>query len=164
MSRMRDTSQSRNVVCLPLAIGASRLRAATSLRSPTTTSSSTRSGSPLWWADSMKRATLCVTGLTLASELESPAQQIFEQYGAFNKGFETLLFERDVNLANPLLYPYTAGVFGGGGNCAVRLKCVEGKLEFDRRLGPGTLAYGAEDLDVFLKFILSGKKIQIGRA
>jgi len=103
---------------------------------------------------------VCVTGLTLASELDSPAQQIFEQYGAFNKGYETLLFERDVNLANTLLYPYTAGVFGGGGNCAVRRKSVEGKLEFDRRLGPGTLAYGAEDLDLFVKFILSGKKIR----
>lgn len=102
----------------------------------------------------------CVTGLTLASELDSPAQQLFEQYGAFNKGYETLLFDRDVNLSNTLLYPYSAGVFGGGGNCAVRLASLEGELSFDRRLGPGSLAFGAEDLDVFLKIIESGKRIR----
>jgi len=103
---------------------------------------------------------VCVTGLTLAADLESPAQQIFERYGAFNKGYETLTFDREVNPSNTLLYPYTAGVFGGGGNCAVRVRSVDGTFEFDSRLGPGTQAFGAEDLDLFLKFIMSGKKIR----
>jgi len=102
----------------------------------------------------------CVTGLTLASELDSAAQQLFEQYGAFNKGYETLLFDRDVNTAPTLLYPYSAGVFGGGGNSAVRLEGIGEKVSFDRRLGPGTPAFGAEDLDVFLKIIESGKQIR----
>ena len=102
----------------------------------------------------------CVTGLTLASELDSAAQQLFEQYGAFNKGYETLLFDRDVHIAPTLLYPYSAGVFGGGGNSAVRLGDIGGKVSFDRRLGPGTPAFGAEDLDVFLQIIESGKQIR----
>ena len=34
-------------------------------------------------------------GLTLASELESRAETMFEEYGAFNRGYETRLFKRD---------------------------------------------------------------------
>ncbi len=102
----------------------------------------------------------CVTGLTLASELESPAQTIFEQYGAFNKGYEARLFKRDANPASTILYPYTAGVFGGGGNSAVRLDCFPHGLRFDRRLGPGSMAFGAEDLDIIMQTILGGKFIQ----
>jgi len=102
----------------------------------------------------------CVTGLTLASELESPAQSLFEQYGAFNKGYESRLFKRDANPASTILYPYTAGVFGGGGNSALRLDCFPDGLRFDRRLGPGSMAFGAEDLDIFLQTILGGKYIR----
>ena len=102
----------------------------------------------------------CVTGLTLASELESPAQMLFEQYGAFNQGYESRLFTRDANPAGTILYPYTAGVFGGGGNSALRLDCFPDGLRFDRRLGPGTMAFGAEDLDIFLQTILRGKYIR----
>lgn len=102
----------------------------------------------------------CVTGLTLASELESPAQYLFETYGAFNKGYEPMLFSRDRNPANTILYPYSAGVFGGGGNSAFRVTCFPEVLRFDRRLGPGSMAFGAEDLDVFLRTILGGKSIR----
>lgn len=102
----------------------------------------------------------CVTGLTLASELESPAQSLFEQYGAFNQGYETRLFKRDTNPASTILYPYTAGVFGGGGNSAVRVDCFPDGVLFDRRLGPGSPAFGAEDLDIFLQTIFSGKSIR----
>ena len=102
----------------------------------------------------------CVTGLTLASELESRAQTMFEEYGAFNRGYETRLFKRDSNPASTILYPYTAGVFGGGGNSAIRLDSFPGELRFDRRLGPGTRAFGAEDLDIFLQTILHGKYIR----
>ncbi len=126
-----------------------------------TTSSWTVSGFHRWSADLTPEGTIaCVTGLTLASELESPAQTIFEQYGAFNKGYEARLFKRDANPASTILYPYTAGVFGGGGNSAVRLDCFPHGLRFDRRLGPGSMAFGAEDLDIFLQTILGGKFIQ----
>ena len=102
----------------------------------------------------------CVTGLTLASELESPAQSLFEQYGAFNMGYESRLFKRDANPTTTILYPYTAGVFGGGGNSALRLDCFPEGVRFDRRLGPGSKAFGAEDLDMFLQTILSGRDIR----
>ena len=102
----------------------------------------------------------CVTGLTLASELESPAQSLFEQYGAFNQGYETRLFTRDTNPASTILYPYTAGVFGGGGNSALRVDSFPDGLRFDCRLGPGSLAFGAEDLDIFFQTIFSGKSIR----
>lgn len=102
----------------------------------------------------------CVTGVTLASELESPAQIMFERYGVFNRGYEPRLFRRDMNPAKTSLYPYTAGVFGAGGNSAVRPACFKRELAFDCRLGPGTPAFGAEDLDIFLRLILDGKSIR----
>ena len=101
----------------------------------------------------------CVTGITLARELETPSQTSFEQYGAFNQGYASRLFSADTNPSTTALYPYTAGVFGGGGNSAIKLSCFPHRPIFDVRLGPGTPTFGAEDLDVFLTVIRSGYRI-----
>jgi glycosyltransferase involved in cell wall biosynthesis len=101
----------------------------------------------------------CVTGLTLAAELESHSQWLFESYGTFNHGYRTRLYNLVEDSAPTILYPYTAGIFGGGGNSAVRRTALAGGLHFDPRLGPGSHSFGAEDLDIFLDIILAGGTI-----
>jgi glycosyltransferase involved in cell wall biosynthesis len=101
----------------------------------------------------------CVTGLTLAAELESHSQWLFESYGTFNHGYKSRLFNLGEDPAPTILYPYSAGIFGGGGNSAVRRSALAGGLHFDPRLGPGSHSFGAEDLDIFLDIILAGGTI-----
>jgi O-antigen biosynthesis protein len=101
----------------------------------------------------------CVTGLTLAVELESQPQWLFESYGTFNHGYKARIFSLSEDPTPTILYPYSAGIFGGGGNSAVRRSALAGGLHFDPRLGPGTHSFGAEDLDIFLDIILAGGTI-----
>lgn len=102
----------------------------------------------------------CVTGVTLAARLETPSQYWFEGYGTFSHGFDSKVFSRNCNPSHTALYPYTAGVFGGGGNSAVRLSSLRTPLRFDPRMGAGTPTFGGEDLDIFLDVIFQGRRIR----
>lgn len=63
---------------------------------------------------------VCVTGLVLPLELETPAQILFEQYGGFSKGFRRRVYDMRDNRPREPLYPYTAGRFGTGASMAFR--------------------------------------------
>jgi glycosyltransferase involved in cell wall biosynthesis len=112
-------------------------------------------------------AVVCATGLVLPAELATPAQLWFEEFGAFDKGFE-----RTVWAAGPVpeevgrlgrrgeggvLFPYSAGVYGSGNNLAFRTSWLRGQALFDEALGAGSPTRGGEDLDAFLAVMLDGK-------
>ena len=59
----------------------------------------------------------------------------------------------------PPLYPYAAGQFGTGANCAFRTVVLRGLGGFDEAIGPGTPAAAGEDLDLFVRTILGGHAI-----
>lgn len=108
---------------------------------------------------------VCVTGLVLPAELASPAQLLFEEFGAFGKGFSRLVWslgDSDSNHAKlgargdgGVLFPYSAGVFGSGNNMAFRVGWLRTHGGFDVALGAGTPSRGGEDLDIFLRVMLS---------
>ncbi|GAA4286203.1 hypothetical protein GCM10022262_05620 [Georgenia daeguensis] len=102
---------------------------------------------------------VCVTGLTLAGSLETPAAQAFEAYGGMGLGLRPRLYDRDEHRGDTLLYPYTAGVFGASNNVAFRREDFLARGGFDVTIGPGTAVFGAEDLDLFLAVVLSGDRI-----
>jgi glycosyltransferase involved in cell wall biosynthesis len=100
----------------------------------------------------------CVTGLILAAELETPAQGWLEQFGGFNKGrgFNKLTFNLTTHRSSHPLYPYLASHFGAGGNMAFRTATLRTLGGFDPSLGAGTLAGGAEEIEVFFRLVASG--------
>ena len=111
---------------------------------------------------------VCVTGLVLPAELSTAAQLLFEEFGAFDKGFERVVWtaQPDDELArlgvmgeHGVLFPYSAGVFGSGNNMAFRTQWLRDSGAFDVALGAGTRARGGEDLDAFLQVILAGRAI-----
>ena len=102
---------------------------------------------------------VCVTGLTLAGSLETPAAQAFEAYGGMGLGLRPRLYDRDEHRGDTLLYPYTAGVFGASNNVAFRRGDFLARGGFDVTIGPGTAVFGAEDLDLFLAVVLDGQRI-----
>jgi GT2 family glycosyltransferase len=112
-----------------------------------------------------------VTGLVVASELETPAQLWIEQYGGFGKGcrrqrFDQAGFEtedgagfRRVQAAPGSLYPYSPGVFGSGANMAFRADLLRRLGGFDPLLGSGATMLSGEDIDVLLRVVLEGRAI-----
>ena len=101
----------------------------------------------------------CVTGLVLPASFDHQAQQWFEEYGGFNKGYKQRVFARRRRSDYTVLYPYTAGVFGSGNNASFRKERLIQLGGFDEDLGPGTITRAGEDLDAFLLVIMNKGKI-----
>lgn len=98
----------------------------------------------------------CVTGLVTAAELETPAQQYFERKVGWSDDFVPRLFDLREHRVDVPLYPYLAGSFGAGANFAVAREALAAVGAFDEALGAGSPAKGGEDIDYFLRLVLSG--------
>jgi GT2 family glycosyltransferase len=101
----------------------------------------------------------CVTGLVIPAALDTPVHLWFEQFAGFNRGYDQRVFDLGDRRGDTLLYPYTAGGFGGLGNSAFRRSALRQPDAFDVTLGPGTPAYGAEDQDAFVALLRAGGRL-----
>jgi GT2 family glycosyltransferase len=101
----------------------------------------------------------CVTGLILPLELETPAQNWFEEYGGFSKGFGPLIFDMAEHHPRTPLHPYTAGRFGSGVSMAFTAEFLRSVKGFDPTLGPGMPAQAGEDLTLFFQVMMRGHKL-----
>jgi GT2 family glycosyltransferase len=96
---------------------------------------------------------LCVTGLTMPLELETEAQEWFEGYSPFGRGFRRRAFDR-INL-NPLL----SGQVGAGVNMALRRSLLELIGPFDAALDGGTATQSGGDNEMFARILTSGYRV-----
>jgi glycosyltransferase involved in cell wall biosynthesis len=102
----------------------------------------------------------CVSGSILPMELETPAQVWFEHWGGFTRqGFETRIFDLTEHRAESVLYPYSPGIYGAGGNMAFRSAAIREIGGFDPALGNGTPALGGTDIDALLRIVLGGMRL-----
>ncbi|MCA9920227.1 MAG: glycosyltransferase [Anaerolineales bacterium] len=100
-------------------------------------------------------AVMCVTGLVAPAERETAAQNRFEDYGGFGRGFET----RYYSMATQKVWrywPLGAGIFGTGCNMAYRKSLFAAIGGFDTALDVGTPAHGAGDHDMFYRTLRAG--------
>jgi glycosyltransferase involved in cell wall biosynthesis len=97
----------------------------------------------------------CVTGITLPAEIETQAQDWFEQFGGHSKGrgFQREILNIKKNLKHPL-YPVPA--YGAGVNMAFRKAALQEIGGFDVALGAGTITFGAEDSAAFAAVLVRG--------
>jgi len=96
---------------------------------------------------------LCVTGLTMPLELETSAQEWFEQYSSFSRGFRRTVFdEANTNVL-------TAGQAGAGVNMALRHSVVECVGSFDEALDAGTPTHSGGDTEMFSRILARGYRI-----
>lgn len=99
-----------------------------------------------------------VTGLVLPLRLETDAQQLFEAFGGFSKGFDDKRFDSRTSGQGPL-YPFNAGSFGSGNNVAFRRSWLADLGGYDVALGPGTPTLAGEDLALFVQLIRGGRTL-----
>lgn len=95
----------------------------------------------------------CVTGLTLPLELETPAQEWFERFGGFGRGFWRRVFE------TPGHPPLIGGPIGAGVNMAVRRDTAAAVGAFDPALDAGTPTHSGGDHEMFGRLLTAGYQI-----
>lgn len=99
-------------------------------------------------------AVLCVNGLTMPLELETPAQELFEQLSPFGRGFARKVFDAQSHS------PHHTGAMGAGVNMAVRRDPVLTRLAgFDEALDAGTPTQSGGDHDLFTRVLTAGYRI-----
>ncbi len=98
---------------------------------------------------------MAVTGLVVPYELETSAQQLFEHYGGFGRGFEQKWYQVLPHQVVP--WPLLGtGQFGTGANMAFRTEVFNHIGYFDPALDVGTATNGAGDLELFFRVIKAG--------
>jgi hypothetical protein len=115
-----------------------------------------------WWVSEIARAFVehpeagAVSGAVLAAEIETPAQQHFEQFGGHTKGrgFTPAVFSPATRALHNPLYPLPP--FGVGANMAFRREALVSIGGFDTALGAGTVTNGAEDTAAFSTLLYLG--------
>ena len=103
-------------------------------------------------------ATGAVSGLTFAAELETAAQEWYENFDGFNRGrgFTRMTFRPRDPGAHPL-YPFPTR--GAGVNMAFRRDLLIERGGFSQALGAGTGTGGGEDVAMLAEVLLSGHLI-----
>jgi GT2 family glycosyltransferase len=118
-----------------------------------------------WWLDGIMTGfraapdVACVTGLVPTAEIENAAQLYFDLRAGWGNVCERRIFDLTENRDDSPLYPYATGIYGAGANFAVTRKLLNELGGFDEALGAGTPSGGGEDLDMFVRVILSGNRI-----
>jgi GT2 family glycosyltransferase len=96
---------------------------------------------------------MCVTGLTMPLELETEAQEQFERYSSFSKGFRRKVFTfRTCN-------PVATGSVGAGANMAFRKSVMQKVGLFDEGLDAGTPTHSGGDHEMFMRILMAGYHI-----
>lgn len=94
-----------------------------------------------------------VTGLTMPLELETEAQELFERYGGFTKGFRRFVCDwRSMS-------PPNAGAIGAGANMAFRRDLVLSMGLFEPELDMGTVARTGGDTYGLYRVLAEGYRI-----
>jgi glycosyltransferase involved in cell wall biosynthesis len=99
---------------------------------------------------------MAVTGLVVPYELETEAQQLFERYGGFGRGFEPRTYRVNHNGGTRDLFHIHPGKFGTGANMAYRHRVFADVGPFDPALDVGTVTNGGGDLEMFFRVLQVG--------
>jgi len=102
-----------------------------------------------------------VTGLVLPLELETKAQELFEDNGGFGRGFKRRILPNDSRKVCGLKLPLIVEAISLGSGCNMALKnsVVHQLNGFDEDLDTGSLLPGGGDLDLFYRLLRAGYQL-----
>jgi glycosyltransferase involved in cell wall biosynthesis len=118
-----------------------------------------------WWLDGIVRGfqqttdVACVTGLIPTAQIENAAQLYFDSRETWGSFLSRRIFDLTGNRDESPLYPYFPGIYGAGANFAMAKLALKELGEFDEALGAGSPCGGGEDIEMFMRVILSGKRL-----
>ncbi|MFC8315032.1 glycosyltransferase family 2 protein [Gordonia sp. NPDC057258] len=98
----------------------------------------------------------CVCGMVPSVEVLTPSQAWFDHRVGWARRWEPALYGLDDHAADDALFPLRVSEFGTGANFAVRRSAVTALGGFDEALGAGAPAGSGEDMDIFVRILLTG--------
>ena len=108
------------------------------------------------WESFLQENIDAMTGLVIASSLETESQQIFEKHWGFNKGYRDLYFNSDFIFKSSTA-PKVWDI-GAGANMAFRKKAIERVNYFDDRLDVGAAGCSG-DSEIWFRILSSNMAI-----
>jgi GT2 family glycosyltransferase len=118
-----------------------------------------------WWLDGIVRGFRAapdvggVTGLIATAEIENAEQLYFHLREQWGTDCERRVYDLAEHRDGSPLYPYSVGTIGAGANFAISRTVIKEIGGFNEALGAGTPAGGGEDLNIFMRILLSGHSI-----
>ncbi|MGD0698879.1 MAG: glycosyltransferase [Trebonia sp.] len=118
-----------------------------------------------WWLDGIVRGFRAgpdvgaVTGLIATAEIENAEQLYFHLREHWGTNCERRVYDLAEHRDGSPLYPYSVGTIGAGANFAISRAVIKEIGGFNEALGAGTPAGGGEDLNMFMRILLSGHSI-----
>lgn len=116
---------------------------------------------PLWtyrtWESFLHKDITATTGLVIAAELQTEAQQIFEKFWSFNRGYEDKIYDSEFFNKNLTEGPPVWEI-GAGANMAFRKSVFEEVGYFDRRLDVGAAGCSG-DSEIWFRILAHGGTI-----
>lgn len=101
-------------------------------------------------------------GPTLPVELETRAQELFEQRGGFPQSFERRTYGAETPEGwHPRHWPLLAGSLFSGCNLALRVDPLRALGGFDNAMGPGTPTTGGDDHDIVYRLLVAGQHLAV---
>ena len=101
-------------------------------------------------------------GPTVPLELETRAQELFEQRGGFPQAFERRVYGQETPEGwHPRHWPMLAGSLYSGCNLALRIGPLRELGGFDDAMGPGTPTTGGDDHDIVYRLLVSGQRLAV---
>lgn len=97
----------------------------------------------------------CVTGIVPSGELRTPTQNYFEQRVSWANSLDRTVFDMSAPPPDKPLFPFQVGLYGTGANFAIRRSAAVAIGGFDEALGAGSPTAGAEDIDIFVRLLIS---------
>jgi glycosyltransferase involved in cell wall biosynthesis len=117
---------------------------------------------PFWtyevWKTFLSPEIGAMTGLIIASSLETESQQIFERYWGFNKGYKDKIYDIEF-IQGRLKKAPPVWEIGAGANMAFRKSLFDMVGYFDEQLGAGASGC-SEDSEMWLRVLWNGFYIQ----
>jgi hypothetical protein len=98
----------------------------------------------------------CVCGMVPSAELLTPAQSYFDRRVGWARRCDAAVYDLAAPPADDSLFPLRVAQFGTGANFAVHRDAALEIGGFDEGLGIGSPTGGGEDIDMFVRILLSG--------
>lgn len=101
-------------------------------------------------------------GPTVPVELETRAQELFEERGGFPQDFERRVYGLETPAGwHARHWPLLAGSLFSGCNLALRVEPLRELGGFDDAMGPGTPTTGGDDHDIVYRLLVAGQRLAV---
>jgi GT2 family glycosyltransferase len=101
----------------------------------------------------------CVCGIVPSGEIRTASQAYFDKRVNWARDCAVRIFDLTAPPPGDPLFPFHVGEYGTGANFALLRQALHETGGFDEALGAGSATGGGEDIDMFVRVLLTGQRL-----